>query len=283
MQRNFGPLKQQVEEWQALQLSTAAAKLLIYQAFIEDELGFPKHLARRVHELYFQPVHEEFQAANHVEPLERLHQCIQGTGPNPSVQSDGETGGLPAIGPAFSSAYRKCRRTVPESSRLSQSVSDAEEVEGPCAEGALTVLCRRPRNTDQYKSHWSIPMKLRRNEYCPIHRSLFCCGREQARKERRFQLGVQRIEDPHHPRGYRELRSPAEMRKLLNRKIVEQDGKCAICRAAFTDYSEIVPDHIEPKGMGGAWRDDHPDNVQAVHRRCNLQKGSRRLHLGQAI
>ena len=38
-------------------------------------------------------------------------------------------------------------------------------------------------------------MKLRRNEYCPIHRSLFCCGREQARKERRFQLGVQRIED----------------------------------------------------------------------------------------
>jgi len=62
MQRNFGPLKQQVEEWQALQLSTAAAKLLIYQAFIEEESGFPKHLARRVHDLYFQPVHEEFQA-----------------------------------------------------------------------------------------------------------------------------------------------------------------------------------------------------------------------------
>ena len=90
-------------------------------------------------------------------------------------------------------------------------------------------------------------MKLRRNEYCPIHRSLFCCGREQARKERRFQLGVQRIEDPHHPRGYRELRSPAEMRKLLNRKIVEQDGKCGICRAAFVDYNEIVPDHMSFK------------------------------------
>src|SRR3974390_2054993 len=50
-----------VEEWQALQLSTASAKLLIYQAFIEDEFGFPRHLARRVHDLYFQPVHEEFQ------------------------------------------------------------------------------------------------------------------------------------------------------------------------------------------------------------------------------
>src|SRR5215469_2418529 len=61
MQRNFGPLKQQVEQWRAMQLSTAAAKLLIYQAFIEEETGFPKHLARRVHELYFQPVHDEFQ------------------------------------------------------------------------------------------------------------------------------------------------------------------------------------------------------------------------------
>jgi len=51
MQRNFGPLKQQVEDWQAMQLSTASAKLLIYQAFIEDDLGFPKHLARVQKEL----------------------------------------------------------------------------------------------------------------------------------------------------------------------------------------------------------------------------------------
>ena len=61
MQRNFVPLKQQVEEWRDIQLSTATAKLLIHQAFIEDGFGFSKHLARRVHDLYFQPVHEEFQ------------------------------------------------------------------------------------------------------------------------------------------------------------------------------------------------------------------------------
>jgi len=77
-------------------------------------------------------------------------------------------------------------------------------------------------------------MKLRCNEYCPIHRSLFCCGREQARKARILPLGVQRVEDTHRPRGYRELRSPAEMRKLLNRKIVEQDRKCALCQEEFT-------------------------------------------------
>ena len=61
MQRNFGPLRQQVEDWQARQISTAAAKLIIYQAFIEGEVEIPKHLARRVHELYFQPVHADFQ------------------------------------------------------------------------------------------------------------------------------------------------------------------------------------------------------------------------------
>jgi hypothetical protein len=31
------------------------------------------------------------------------------------------------------------------------------------------------------------------------------------------------------------------MRKLLNRKIVEQDRKCAICHEDFTDYNDIVP------------------------------------------
>jgi len=64
------------------------------------------------------------------------------------------------------------------------------------------------------------------------------------------------------------------MRKLLNRKIVEQDRKCAICHEEFTDYSDIVPGHKDPKGMGGAWRDDHPDNVRAAHWWCNGEKGS---------
>jgi hypothetical protein len=43
---------------------------------------------------------------------------------------------------------------------------------------------------------------------------------------------------------------------------------------AFTSYNDIVPDHIDPRGMGGARRDDHPDNIQAVHFWCNGEKGS---------
>jgi hypothetical protein len=62
MQRNFEPMRRQVESWRAQQLSTAAAKLAIYRAFIEGDLEIPKHLARRVHELYFTPQHEEFES-----------------------------------------------------------------------------------------------------------------------------------------------------------------------------------------------------------------------------
>jgi hypothetical protein len=84
-------------------------------------------------------------------------------------------------------------------------------------------------------------MRLRSNELCPIHKSLFCCGRELLPRPKLVRLGIQRIEDPHHPRGYRELRAPGEMRKLLNRKVRQQGGICAICHEEFTDYNDIVP------------------------------------------
>ena len=142
-------------------------------------------------------------------------------------------------------------------------------------------LWLHPTQTCSTSLHYSYqrgskPMKLRRNELCPIHGSRFCCGRAEHRSNRKFWTPVRRIEDPHHPRGYRELRSPAEMKRLLNRKIVSQNGKCGICKRSFSDYSEIVPDHIHPRGLGGGKRDDHPDNIQAVHRSCNFNKGSRR-------
>ena len=70
-------------------------------------------------------------------------------------------------------------------------------------------------------------MRLRSNEVCPVHRSTSCCGREILSKPKLVRLGVQRVEDPHHRRGYRELRLPAEMRKLLNRKVRQQVGICA--------------------------------------------------------
>lgn len=61
MQRNFEPMVKAVELWRGTQLSDVSAKLLIYRAFVEAELDVPRHLDRRVHDLYFKPQHEEFQ------------------------------------------------------------------------------------------------------------------------------------------------------------------------------------------------------------------------------
>jgi hypothetical protein len=53
MQRNFEPMRKQVELWRQSELTDVTAKMIIYQAFIESELEVPRHLARRVHDLYF--------------------------------------------------------------------------------------------------------------------------------------------------------------------------------------------------------------------------------------
>jgi hypothetical protein len=62
MMRNFKPMVEAVERWRDSQLTDVAARLFIYRAFIEGELEVPRHLDRRVHDLYFNPTHEEFQS-----------------------------------------------------------------------------------------------------------------------------------------------------------------------------------------------------------------------------
>jgi hypothetical protein len=62
MQRNFEPMVKSVELWQQSQLTDVTARLIIYRAFIEAELdSAPRHLDRVVHQMYFNPEHEEFQ------------------------------------------------------------------------------------------------------------------------------------------------------------------------------------------------------------------------------
>jgi hypothetical protein len=59
-QRNFKPMVEAVERWRDTQLSDVSAKLLIYEAFIEGAADLPRHLAKDVHNYYFQPPHEDF-------------------------------------------------------------------------------------------------------------------------------------------------------------------------------------------------------------------------------
>jgi len=62
MQRNFETMRKQVEAWHRSELSDVTAKVVIYEAFVEAKLEAPKHLARTVHDLYFEPKYEEFRS-----------------------------------------------------------------------------------------------------------------------------------------------------------------------------------------------------------------------------
>lgn len=60
MQRNFKPMVEAADRWRNSQLTDVMTRLIIYQAFVEGVLEVPRHLAPDVHDLYFNPQHEEF-------------------------------------------------------------------------------------------------------------------------------------------------------------------------------------------------------------------------------
>jgi hypothetical protein len=60
VQRSFEPMRHQVELWRQTQLSDDRAKPILYRAFVEGELDAPRSLLSPVHQLYFEPQHEEF-------------------------------------------------------------------------------------------------------------------------------------------------------------------------------------------------------------------------------
>jgi hypothetical protein len=66
MQRNFKPMQEQVLTWKGQQISDEYAKLMIYEAFIQEQLvDVPKHIARFVHKNYFDPPFSEFAPRTH--------------------------------------------------------------------------------------------------------------------------------------------------------------------------------------------------------------------------
>lgn len=126
-------------------------------------------------------------------------------------------------------------------------------------------------------------MRLGRRDRCPLHHRFDCCGRAAKKKSPikstwvKIGPGTFKIDDPHHPRGYRVRRSKSAMKKLVIEKVGEQENLCCDCGKPFTDMAEVTPEHLTPRGIGAAWRDDHEDNIGAAHSWCNVEKGSRRI------
>jgi len=94
MQRNFEPMKKQVAEWRERQLSVAAAKLVIYQAFVEGDLDAPKHLARKVHDLYFEPQHQEFESRTMWSLSNAFTSAFKQLDPIPQFKATAKLGGF---------------------------------------------------------------------------------------------------------------------------------------------------------------------------------------------
>jgi len=94
-------LRQQVERWRVQQLSAEAAKLMIYRAFIEGNLELPRHLARRVHDLYFNPQYEEFQPRTMWSLSNAFTSAFKQLDPIPQFRATAKLGGfLGSVPPA---------------------------------------------------------------------------------------------------------------------------------------------------------------------------------------
>jgi Domain of unknown function (DUF932) len=92
MQRNFEPMRQQVEAWRQSELTDVTAKIIIYQAFIEGALDVPRCLARRVHDLYFQPAFEEFKLRTVWSLSNAFTSAFKGLDPIPQFKATAKLG-----------------------------------------------------------------------------------------------------------------------------------------------------------------------------------------------
>jgi hypothetical protein len=92
MQRNFVPMRKQVETWQRSELTDVTAKVVIYEAFVEGRLEAPKHLARTVHDLYFEPKYEEFRLRTIWSLSNAFTSAFKGLDPIPQFKATAKLG-----------------------------------------------------------------------------------------------------------------------------------------------------------------------------------------------
>ena len=107
-------------------------------------------------------------------------------------------------------------------------------------------------------------MRLRRNQLCPLHRSLFCCGRETiSREKRKRQMGVRRVDDFQHPRG---SGRSARMRKCESSWIKKSLPKTASARSAKKS-SPTIPTSYPTISIPVAWEERGETTILRTFRR----------------
>ena len=94
IQRNFDPLRQQVEAWRSRQITDDEAKLVIYRAFIAGDLNIPRALARDVHRNYFEPPHPDFAPRTMWSLSNAFTSALKSLDPIPFFQATAKLGTL---------------------------------------------------------------------------------------------------------------------------------------------------------------------------------------------
>jgi len=95
MERNFEPMRKQVDAWQRSELTDVTAKVVIYEAFVEGKLEAPQHLARSVHDLYFEPKYEEFRSRTIWSLSNAFTSAFKELDPIPQFKATAEAGRIP--------------------------------------------------------------------------------------------------------------------------------------------------------------------------------------------
>lgn len=94
MHRSFEPMQERIEAWRRREVSDATAKLVIYQAFVEGELGAPRRLAPVVHDLYFNPKVAEFEPRTMWSLSNAFTSSLKALDPIPQFRSTAKLGGF---------------------------------------------------------------------------------------------------------------------------------------------------------------------------------------------
>lgn len=104
--------------------------------------------------------------------------------------------------------------------------------------------------------------RLRINELCLIHQSLSCCGRENLPRPKFVRLGVQRIEDPHHPRDT----GSCDHRRRCESCTTEKSGnKLASVRSA-TKSSPSITTWYSTTGIRSGWVERGETIIRTISR-----------------
>jgi len=103
MQRNFEPMRKQVEGRQRTELTDVTAKVVIYEAFRRGQTRSAQTPCPHSPRSLLRAEVRGIPAMDNLEPFQCVHIGVQGTRSHPAIQGDSQAGSIPG-GPVLTVA-----------------------------------------------------------------------------------------------------------------------------------------------------------------------------------